>query len=207
MVGPIPPVLLGILAPVLRARALDVGIAVVGPPPRVEDALVRAAADVVDEKHGRSILVIAVGVEGEAERIAQPADVDLHLAAGFLGASGISVVAFGGTAAEDGTVVRQQRRLSSFEVHRRRLETRHPYNLLDADFFFGPEGLEGGGNNDDDEEEEDDNGGNGAGDDDNGGGGNSGGDDGGGGNDDNNRGRTFSVIEKALRELRRFEQQ
>ena len=104
---------------------------------------------------------------------------------------------------------RQQRRMSSFEVHRRRLETRHPYNLP-ADFFFGPEGLDAGNDDDDDggggdrgdnggnNKNENGNGGDTAGDDDN---------DGGGGNDDNNRGRTFSVIEKALRELRRFEQQ
>ena len=31
----------------------------------------------------------------------------------------------------------QQRRMSSFEVHRRRLETRHLYGLVDAGFFSG----------------------------------------------------------------------
>ena len=94
---------LGIVASVLRARALDVRIAVVGPLPRIQDALVRATADVVDEEHGRPIVVIPVGMEGEAERIAQAADVHLH--AGLPGAAGISVVAFGVAAAEDGAAV------------------------------------------------------------------------------------------------------
>ena len=80
--GSIPPMLLGVLASILRARTLDVWVTVVGTGAGMQNALIRASTDVIDVEHGRAIVIVLVGMESKTERIAQSTGIDLH--AGFL---------------------------------------------------------------------------------------------------------------------------
>ena len=106
MKGSIPPMLLGVLASILRAGTFDIGISIVGPGAGVQNTLIRTPTNVIDVKHGRAIVVVLVGIEGKSEGIAQSTGIDLH-AGPFRGAR-VPIVAL---TAKDGIVVSISRRI------------------------------------------------------------------------------------------------